>query len=61
MLQEYSAALNLFIRWERGQLRGRDPATGRHITTFEDEPNQADRAKARIRELEEENQRLGGG
>ena len=53
MLQEYSAALNLFIRWERGQLRRRDPAAGRHIATFEDDRNSADRAKTRIRELEE--------
>ena len=37
VLQGYSAFLNLNIRWERGQLGWYDPATGRHIFTFEDE------------------------
>ena len=107
VLQGYSEALNLLIRWERGELRLHDPATGRHIATFESERARADRerearieemearataeaernaerearlraeqrvenerearmteqrrAEARIRELEEENQRLRGG
>ena len=68
VLQGYSAALNLYLRWEQGQLRLHNPATGRHIATFESERaradserDRADSAEARIRELEEENQRLRGG
>ena len=34
VLQGYSAALDLFIRWEHGQLRWIDPATGRPHTDF---------------------------
>ena len=37
VLQGYSLALNLHLRWENGQLRWHDPATGRHIATFEGE------------------------
>ena len=37
VLQGYSAALNLFIRWERGQLRFYDPATGQPILTYGDQ------------------------
>ena len=37
VLQGYSAVLNLYLRWERGQLLWHDPATGRHIPTFEQE------------------------
>ena len=61
VLQGYSAALDLFIRWEQGQLRWHDPATGCHIATLENERARADSAEARIRELEAENQRLRGG
>ena len=74
VLQGYSAALNLYLRWERGLLAWHDPATGRHIATFEAERaranaernradaerNRADEAEARIRQLEAENQRLRG-
>ena len=60
ILQGYSEVLNLHIRWERGQLRWHDPATGRHIATFEDERARADTAEARVRELEEELLRLRG-
>ena len=59
-LQGYSAALNLYLRWQDGQLLWIDPATGEHIATFDSERNRADRernradtAEARIRELEE--------
>ena len=66
VLQGYSAALNLNLRWERGQLGWYDPATEQHIATFESEREarlaaeaRADRehaarvaAEARIRELE---------
>ena len=47
VLQGYSRALNLILRWENGQLRWHDPATGRHIVTFEDE------REARIQAQEE--------
>ena len=42
VLQGYSAALNLYLRWEGGRLGWHDPATGRHIATFEDERARAD-------------------
>ena len=74
ILQGYSAALNLYLRWERGRLAWHDPATGQHIATFESErarANAADaradaaraaqlQAEARIQELVEENRRLRG-
>ena len=60
-LQRYSAALDLFVRWERGELRWHDPATGRPIPTFEDQKALADEeraranaAEARLQELEAE-------
>ena len=53
ILQGYSLVLNLLLRWENGQLRWHDPATGRHIATFEDEREARLRAEARVRELEE--------
>ena len=75
ILQGYSAALNLYIRWEpsglppltvtpaRGLTRGElvfcDPATGRRIATLEDERARADAAEARVRELEEQLRRRG--
>ena len=37
VLQGYSAALGLFVRWERGELRWHDPETGQEIPTFEQE------------------------
>ena len=75
ILQGSSAALNLYLRWEQGQLRLHDPGTGQHIATFESERDRADSeqaradserdradsAEARICELEEENRRLRGG
>ena len=60
VMQGYSAVLNLFIRWEQGRLAWHDPATGRHILTYDDqralaESERAARlaAEARVRELEE--------
>ena len=41
VLQGYSAALNLNIRWDHGQLEWHDPATGRGILTYEDQENRA--------------------
>ena len=66
-LQGYSAALDLMLRWESGELVFYIPATGQRIATFEDERARADAAEARadaeqqaradaearIRELEE--------
>ena len=47
VLQGYSAALNLILRWEQGKLAWHDPATGEHIPTFESERARADQAHAR--------------
>ena len=52
--QGYSQVLNLYLRWEQGQLAWYDPTTGRHITTFEDERAGRLLAEARVRELEDE-------
>ena len=57
ILQGYSPALDLIIRWEHGQLMWHDPATGRHIPTFDDERSRAESAEARVRELEAELER----
>ena len=61
VLQGYSTALNLFIRWEHGELGWHDPETGQHIVTFARERARADierearmAAEARVRELEAE-------
>ena len=54
ILQGYSAVLNMFIRWENGELRWHDPETGRHIPTLADERQARLEAEARIRELEAE-------
>ena len=59
-LQGYSAALNIHLRWEQERLTWHDPATGRHIATFEGERARADAEKdradaereARIEEME---------
>ena len=72
VLQGYSAALNLHLRCERGELAWHDPATGSHIATFLSERERADqerearlreradriRAEERTRELEAELRRL---
>ena len=46
-LEGYSAALNLNLRWEGGELVFYDPATGRRIVTLEDERVRADNERAR--------------
>ena len=68
VLQGFSAVLNLYVRWERGELRWHDPATGREIPTFEQERDarlHAEEAllaaEARVRELEEELARRNAG
>ena len=72
VLQGYSAALNLRLRWEDGQLIWHDPATGQRIVTLDDErvradsehearlseQARADEVEARNRELEAELDRL---
>ena len=51
--QGYSRILNLHLRWETGQLKWHDPATGRHIVTFDDERARANRER-QARALERE-------
>ena len=58
-LQGYSAMLDLYLRWEAGELLFYDPATQRPILTYEDQRARADNAEAelaateaRVRELE---------
>ena len=48
VLQGYSAALNLNLRWEHGQLGWYDPATDRHIPTYEDQLARAEAAEAQL-------------
>lgn len=75
VLQGYSPALNLIIRWDHGQLVWIDPATEAPILSYEDQrdradaereariraESRADEAETRLREMEEEMQRLQGG
>ena len=72
--QGYSPALNLYIRWDHGQLVFIDPDTNAPILTYEDQQARADseaararneealrqQAEERVRQLEEENRRLRG-
>lgn len=65
VLQGYSEALNLYLRWEDGQLGWHDPETGRRIVTFDDlelraerAEDRAERAEAQVRQLEAELRRL---
>ena len=46
-LQGYSTVLGLNMRWHDGRLEWYDPATGRHIVTFDDERARADDERAR--------------
>ena len=55
-LQGYSPALDLNVRWERGELRFYDPGTGRPIATIQDE--RAARAAAEARANAEQQSRL---
>lgn len=59
ILQGHSRVLNLLLRWENGQLRWRNPETGRQIANLEEEREARIReqearlpAEARVRELE---------
>ncbi len=65
-LQGYSPALDLYLRWQRGELVFYNPATGQRVLTYEDQlaradaaEARADAAEARIRELEEQLRRQG--
>ena len=60
ILQGYSAALILMLRWDHGELVWWDPVVGAPILTYEDQRARADQAEARARELEREMQRLRG-
>ncbi len=51
-LQGYSAVLNLYLRWENGELGWYDPATGQHIPTFNSE--QAERLQEQDARLQAE-------
>ena len=51
IMQGYSAVLNLFIRWDQGQLGWHDPETGQHIATFAQEREARMAAEAWVREL----------
>ena len=52
-LQGYSPVLDLYLRWEQGELVWIDPATGQPIATLEDERARAVREReARIEERE---------
>ncbi len=53
-LQGYSNALDLNLRWERGQLGWYDPRTGEHVLRYDDYRDRAHVAEARVRELEAE-------
>ena len=65
VVQGYSPALNLLLRWDSGKLAWYDPATEEHIATFDSERARADSeqaranaAEARVRQLEAELHRL---
>ena len=67
VLQGYSPALNLIIRWDHGRLAWIDPATEAPILTYEDQKDRADaesaariQAEDKVRYLEEEIRRLRG-
>ena len=60
VLEGYSAALNLNLRWEDGQLKWHDPKTDEHIATFESEREARLREQVRADALEAELRRLRG-
>ncbi len=53
VLQGYSPALNLHLRWEEGELVFHDPATGAPIASLESERDRADSEWARANAAEE--------
>ena len=54
LLQGHSAALNLIIRWDHGQLLWYDPRTNAPILTYEDQRDQANAERAAVQEMAEE-------
>ena len=52
VLQGYSRALNLLLRWEHGELAFYDPATERHIVTYADLRARAETAEVRAETAE---------
>ena len=63
VLQGYSAALNLNLRWDNGQLVWHDPATRQRIVTLDDErqarlSEQARADNAEVRADNEQQQRI---
>jgi hypothetical protein len=52
IMQGYSGVLNLYIRWENGELGWHDPATGQHIATFEQEREGREREREIRRQAE---------
>ena len=52
VLQGYSRVLNVNLRWERGELGWHDPATGRHILTYNDLLRSSTTAEARANTAE---------
>ena len=54
VLQGYSTALGLRVRWQHGELHWHDPSTGLGIPTLEQEREARMAAEARVRELEAE-------
>ncbi len=52
VMQGYSPALNLLLRWEHGALAFYDPATERHIVTYDDLQVRAETAEARAERAE---------
>ena len=57
-MQGFSNALNLYLRWEDGELVFIDPATNSPILTYEDQKARADNEAALRQQAEEINQRL---
>ena len=53
-LQGYSPTLDLYLRWERGELAFYDPATGRPIASFGSERARADQERDRADRTESE-------
>ena len=59
-IRGYSAALNLYVCWEYGNMRFFDPARQLYLPSYQEQTARADAAEERIRELEAENRRLRG-
>ncbi len=53
-LQGYSPTLDLYLRWERGELAFHDPATGLPIASFDSERARADQERDRADRTESE-------